>query len=62
MDEKNIGYQIQWITVHEVAAHLKLSLPSVYRLLKKKNGLPAHRIGGAWRFLLHEVQEWAENR
>ena len=52
----------QFITVKEVANLLKLSQPTIYRLLKKKNGIPVHRIGGSWRFIEKEVVRWAGER
>jgi len=52
----------QFLTVREVGKILRLSQPTVYRLLKKKNGIPCHRIGGSWRFIEREVVQWAEER
>jgi len=52
----------QFLTVREVGRILRLSQPTVYRLLKKKNGIPVHRIGGSWRFIEREVIQWAEER
>jgi len=52
----------RFITVKQVAEILNLSQPTIYRLLKKKNGIPVHRIGGSWRFIEKEVIQWAEDR
>ena len=52
----------QFITVKQVGEILRLSQPTIYRLLKKKNGIPVHRIGGSWRFIEREVIQWAEER
>jgi excisionase family DNA binding protein len=54
--------KMTFLTVKEVAIMLRLSLPTIYRLLKKKNGIPVHRIGGSWRFIEKEVVRWAEER
>ncbi|PIV21216.1 MAG: DNA-binding protein [Deltaproteobacteria bacterium CG03_land_8_20_14_0_80_45_14] len=54
--------ETDFLTVKEVATMLRLSQPTVYRLLKKKNGIPVHRIGGSWRFIEKEVVRWAEER
>ena len=54
--------EINFMTVREVATMLRLSQPTIYRLLKKKNGIPVHRIGGSWRFIEKEVVRWAEER
>jgi len=48
--------------VKQVADLLRLSQPTIYRLLKRKNGIPVHRIGGSWRFIEKEVVRWAEER
>jgi excisionase family DNA binding protein len=50
------------MTVKDVCKLLRLSEPTIYGLLKKKNGLPAHRIGGSWRFVLKEVRDWFDHR
>ncbi|MCL2825491.1 MAG: helix-turn-helix domain-containing protein, partial [Polyangiaceae bacterium] len=46
-----------WLTTTEVAAVLQIHPKHVYRLIKK--GLPAHRVGGQWRFLSEEILEWS---
>jgi excisionase family DNA binding protein len=51
-----------FMTAKEVAKFLRLSEPTIYGLLKKKNGIPSHRIGGSWRFVLKEVQDWFDHR
>lgn len=48
------------LTTVEVAALLKVHPKQVYRLMKQ--GLPAHRMGGEWRFSKGEVLAWAEGR
>jgi excisionase family DNA binding protein len=45
------------LTVHDVAQDLKLSLSTVYRLLKEKQ-LPAFKIGSEWRFNLESIDCW----
>lgn len=47
----------QWLTVEQVAAHLKVSKESVYRWLEAKK-IPAHRLGRLWRFQQAEVDAW----
>jgi excisionase family DNA binding protein len=54
--------ETNFMTVREVAKYLRLSQPTIYRLLKKKNGIPCHRIGGSWRFIEKEVVQWAGER
>lgn len=43
---------------------LGISIATLYRLLKrrKKNGIPAHRLGGSWRFIKEELAEWVKDQ
>ena len=52
----------KYLNIHWVCKFLGKSQVTIYRLLKKKNGLPAHRIGGSWKFVEAEVDEWARRR
>jgi putative molybdopterin biosynthesis protein len=47
----------EWLTTNEVAAVLRVHPKHVYRLLRQ--GLPARRVGGQWRFSTDEVLAWA---
>lgn len=46
-----------WASVDEVAKHLGVAKDSVYRWIENR-GLPAHKIGRLWKFMLSEVDEW----
>lgn len=48
------------LTSKEIATLLGVHPKQVYRLLKQ--GLPAHRVGGEWRFREHEVLAWSAER
>jgi putative molybdopterin biosynthesis protein len=48
------------LTTEEVAGLLRVHPKHVYRLLRK--GLPAHRVGGEWRFDRGDVLAWAGGR
>jgi len=50
-----------WVGAEEVAAHLGIQKPTVYRWVKNE-GLPAHRMGRLLRFKLSEVDRWAKGR
>jgi len=50
-----------WVGAEEVAAHLGIQKPTVYRWVKSE-GLPAHRMGRLLRFKLSEVDRWAKGR
>jgi excisionase family DNA binding protein len=45
------------MTVKEVAAFLRLSEATIYRLAKRGR-IPGIKIGGAWRFRRRLVEEW----
>ena len=47
----------RWYSVNEIAAHLGISIDTVYRWIEHK-GLPAHRIGRLWKCKLAEVDAW----
>jgi len=46
-----------WVSVEDVAAHLRVAKESIYRWVESK-GFPAHRVGRLLRFKLSEVDEW----
>lgn len=49
--------QEAWVDADQVAAHLGVKKPSIYRWVEKDD-LPAHRVGRLLRFKLSEVDEW----
>jgi excisionase family DNA binding protein len=49
------------MTVHEVAAYLRMSDAKVYRLVKAKQ-IPVVRIGKAWRFRKDLLDDWLSQR
>jgi len=50
------------LTVHEVAAILRVPVSWVYANLERKRGnrLPGYKIGKYWRFRCEEVFAWME--
>jgi len=48
-------------TVKEVAAYLKLKEKTAYRLAAEGK-LPGFKVGGSWRFLRHDLQQWIEQQ
>jgi excisionase family DNA binding protein len=49
------------MTIKELAAYLKVTEKSLYRLLS--NGkLPAFKVGGAWRFRREEIDKWIKTQ
>ena len=49
------------LTAGEVANYLRVSLSTIYRLLKSGD-LPAFKIGSDWRFNRVQVEEWLKSR
>lgn len=48
---------MNWMTVKELAKYLKLSEMMVYKLAQG-GGIPASKIGSAWRFSQDAIDEW----
>lgn len=46
-----------WMTVDEVATHLRLSRSKVYEMAQRGE-IPCSKIAGRWRFLGSEVDQW----
>jgi len=60
--EKPVSGQLDEIlTIDEVAAYLKASKRTVYRLAASGN-LPAFKLGGTWRFRRGELDRWIASR
>jgi excisionase family DNA binding protein len=49
------------LTAGEVASYLRVSLSTIYRLLKCGD-LPAFKIGSDWRFNRVHIEEWLKSR
>jgi excisionase family DNA binding protein len=50
-----------FLTTTEVAALLKLNVETIYDLIAKE-GLPAAKVGGQWRFQESRIRAWVEAR
>jgi excisionase family DNA binding protein len=50
-----------YLTIHEVAAILRLSAQTIRRYVMKRE-IPCHKIFRAVRFKPSEIQSWVENR
>lgn len=49
------------LTIEEVAAYLKASKRTVYRLASSGK-LPAFKLGGTWRFRRRDLDQWIASR
>lgn len=54
--QKDIGSD-PWLSLDEVAKHLKISKPTIFRWLEKGK-IPAHKVGKQWRFKASEIDNW----
>ncbi len=49
------------MTIKEVAAYLKLTEKTAYRLAAEGK-IPGFKVGGSWRFRRNEIEDWIENK
>ncbi|MCK5600985.1 helix-turn-helix domain-containing protein [Candidatus Pacearchaeota archaeon] len=50
----------RWLSVKEIATYLGIKRDTIYKWLEKKN-LPAHKVGGLWKFKKNEIDEWIQS-
>jgi len=55
--------RLEIMTTEELAAYLKVGPSTVYERLRFRasrdpHPMPAHKMGGYWRFLRHEIDAW----
>ena len=50
-----------WIGLEQAAIHLGVRPITVRDWIKKKTGIPAHKIGKLWKFKLSELDEWVKS-
>jgi len=48
-------------TLTEITEYLQLSRDKILELIQK-DGLPAHKIGKQWRFIIQEVESWVKSQ
>ena len=49
------------LTITEVAEYLKVAERTLYRLAAAKK-IPAFKVGGTWRFLRAEIDQWIKSQ
>jgi excisionase family DNA binding protein len=47
----------EWKNIKQIAEHLGLCTMTIHRLIRSKK-IPAHKVGGQWRFLVSEVDAY----
>jgi excisionase family DNA binding protein len=46
-----------WLTIEELAEHLKVSKETIYKMAKAKK-IPSSKIGNQWRFNKDVIDQW----
>lgn len=50
-----------WINIDEAAEYLGVKPVTLRTWIKKKNGIPAYKIGKQWKFKYSELDEWVKS-
>lgn len=50
-----------WINIEEAAEYLGIKPVTLRGWIKKKNGIPAHKIGKQWKFKCSELDDWIKS-
>lgn len=50
-----------WINIDEAAEYLGVKPVTLRTWIKKKNGIPAHKIGKKWKFKYSKLDEWVKS-
>ena len=51
----------KWINIEEAAEHLGVKSVTIRDWIRKKKGIPAHKIGRQWKFKVSELDEWVKS-
>lgn len=51
----------KWISLEEAAEYLGVNKDTIRNWIKKKNGIPAHKVGKLWKFKLTELDKWIKS-
>jgi DNA-binding protein excisionase family len=51
----------KWISLVEAAEYLGVNKDTIRNWIKKKNGIPAHKVGRLWKFKLTELDKWIKS-
>lgn len=49
----------RWVITKEICEYLAISRQTLRTFIEKR-GMPAHKIGGSWRFKISEVDKWVD--
>jgi excisionase family DNA binding protein len=53
--------QVKWLTIDELAEHLKMGRTKLYRMAQDGN-IPASKVGNQWRFDRKEIDDWMKRQ
>lgn len=59
--QKSAYMEDEILTIKEVAAYLKLTEKTAYRLAAEKV-IPGFKVGGSWRFDRKDIEKWIEKQ
>ncbi len=51
----------RWISIEEAAEFLGIKVVTLRDWIRKKRGIPAHKIGKLWKFKVSELDEWVKS-
>lgn len=51
----------KWINIDEAAEYLGVKAGTIRDWLRKKKGIPAHKIGKQWKFKCSELDAWVQS-
>lgn len=57
----NENYNDCWIGIAEAAEYMGVTKETIRNWIKKKNGIPAKKIGKLWKFKKSELDEWIKS-
>lgn len=57
MIKNNMIYE-NYISIDDAAAYLGIKTVTLRSWIKKKQDIPAHRVGKLWKFKRSELDEW----
>ncbi len=60
MSEKSANDD-SYISIDEAAEYLDIKTVTLRNWIKKKPGIPAHRVGKFWKFKRSELDEWIKS-
>lgn len=51
----------KWINVEDAAEYLGVKPATVREWIRKKQDMPAHKVGKQWKFRCSELDEWIQS-